>query len=121
MALDDLIRGGVSTVYGILSDGNLLPKVSHASWDGSTRDGNGNPTLGSPTLRPALVEDVDVLVKDVNGTDVRATTRILFLQNVTIRNEDRLLTPDGRTGPILRVDRGVLSRQGTPFLVQVYL
>lgn len=120
MALDDLIRNGVALADSILGEGNLLPKVRHEAWDGATRDKQGRPTLSAAVSRSALVEDVDEEVVDTNGNKVRAKTKVTFLRLVTVRTEDRITLPDLRTGKILTVNRGVLDKQGRPFLVEVY-
>ena len=121
MALADVLRSGVATAKAILGGGNLLPDVQHSPWDGTSRGGDGKPTLGAAVARAALVEDVDVKTTDVNGDEVSAKIRILFLEFVTIRPEDRLVLADGRTGRILRIDRGPQDVNGQTFYVQVYL
>ena len=121
MALADVIRSGVATAKSILGAGNLLPEVNHFAWDGTSRGGDGKPSLAAAVPRAALVEDVDIKTTDVNGDEVSAKIRILFLEYVVVRPEDKLVLADGRTGRILRIDRGPQTVNGQTFYVQVYL
>lgn len=120
MAIADLLRTGVALAKTTLHNGRMLPNVTHRHWDGTTRTAQGRAELGSPVTRRALVEDVDEQVVDANGNKVSVATKVTFLEAVDVTYEDSVVLPDGRTGRLVKINRGVLDRAGAPILVEVY-
>lgn len=130
MSLADLVRNGVALANSITKP--LQVSVVHRAWLGD--DDTSKPTYGSPTSRLAIVADSSKKFKRDDGEEVIATTYIGFLepippvtQTVVGRNNplderDQLTLPDGRTGPILKTDGGLVDPlTGRTYLHQVWL
>jgi hypothetical protein len=110
MALDSLVRSGIALAKSITA--SLQAEVEHTPWVGNDDYGT-NSGAGTPTMRPALVEMRQRLRRDATGKEVMQRATVTFLGPVppngaTGRREpidprDRIVLPDGTTGPILDV------------------
>lgn len=119
MGLADTVRGAVAVANAATA--GLQVNVSH--YAAGTPDEAGNvPYPALPTARPALVTRKQKMVTTSTGQNVLSTAEVVFLDPAVVINElDKIVLPDGTTGPILNTV-GFLD-QGTnrPYLTQVYL
>jgi hypothetical protein len=127
MGLADVVRGGVRIANGITS--GLQVVVSHEAWIG--QDAYDKPQFATAVSRPALVEAKQRLRRTTSGKEVMQRASITFLEmpeangaaerREPIDPRDRLILPDGTTGPIL--DVAGLTDPGTDaaYLLEVAL
>ena len=97
----DLVRSMVALADGLTS--TLQAPVTHYAYAGATVDDSQKVTWGVGTVRLALVEDVNVIVKNAQGQMVNATTKVTFLRPVAVNARDKFILPDGRTAPVARI------------------
>lgn len=117
MGLDTLVRKLVKLGANLASD--FMPEVVHEKFTGAY-DTNGQPTYRRAVKRRAVIESINLMVRtDTNGEQL-AKSRLLFLERFAATNDDRFTLPDETQPKILTIDRGVLARDGTEFLLQVY-
>jgi hypothetical protein len=120
VALADSLRSGIASANALLRAGQLLAAVDHYAVTGSNEYGEAELGL-IPTVREAVVEDVNEVVRGLAGDEAIATVRITFLGAVSVNEKDRFVLPDDRTGRIVRIDRGVVATDGLPLVTVVYL
>lgn len=116
---DDLLRAGVTVAKTIVADG-LEATVLHLAAVGQNTYGETaypNPAVA----RRAVVTDTNTIVRTPRGEEVVARYRVLFLESVAVDPRDRLTLPDGRVGPILKIDHGVLDDAGGRFYTEVWV
>ena len=86
-----------------------------------TADGAGKETVpGTPVARSAIVNKVQKLVKNAEGQDVMSQAYVAFLDPSPVSVYDRIILPDGTTGPILSVQAFYDGSNG-PIMSEVYL
>lgn len=111
VALADVLTGG--------ADG-LQATVSHYAW--LSQDETGKPTYRTAVARTALVTYETRQVRLLGGTVVQTRATILFPRPVVIDERDKILLPDGTTGPIyMRADGVADVSTGKGFYSEVML
>ena len=132
MGLIDIIRSGVAIASGLTAD--LQSDVTHYAWigdAGGSASGKGKSTYATPVNRRALINTGSKEVKLANGQTALVKARIVFLDPIEpngaagrrepIDVRDKIVLPDGTSGPI--IDTGGLLDAGTdaPFVNTVLL
>ena len=107
MALDSVLRNGIKTIDKITK--SLQAEVSYQPWKSQTEFGKA--TFGSVKKLKAVVEYNRQLRKTESGEMVMTMASVLFVQPLTpvggagrtepIDPRDKIVMPDGRTGPIV--------------------
>lgn len=96
----------------------LQASVMHTSI--TSLDGDGNPLAPPPAVkRSAVVVKKQQLVKTSDGQLVMSQASVTFLNPTVINLTDKIVLPDGTTGPILNTEGFVAVTN--PILTQVYL
>lgn len=116
---NDLVRDLVAVADTLT--GSLQTNVTHYAWSEASVDASGKVAWGSGTSRAALVENVNTLVRNQQGELVTASTKVTFLRPVTIDVRDKIVLPDGKTGPIARISGMINPSTNAPYMVDVYL
>lgn len=75
---------------------------------------------GAAIDRRAIVDQVVRRFQGADSVERLSRARVTFLDDVSIRESDSLVLPDGTTGPILQVER-LLAPVGGGFFVVVWL
>lgn len=132
MGLIDIIRSGVATASNVTADIQAL--VVHSPWIGDlggSASGKGKAAYGAPIPRRAFVNTGAQELKMKDGQSVLIKAKIVFLDPIPpngaagrrepIDVQDKIVLPDGTTGPI--IDTGGLLDAGTtaPFVNTVFL
>lgn len=117
MSLLTILRSGVKIVDTVTK--SLQPFVTITQCTGFASDG---PQYGASIQRQAIVEYKQQLVKTWSGALVQSRASVIFVdQGFTVNLNDKLILPDGSTGPIL--DTGGFADAGTgyPIVGEVFL
>ena len=128
MPLDKVLRKGVETLSGVISDLKVL--VKHEPWAGSSN--SGQPAFSETAFYiPAVVSYQRRLVRDPTGNEVQqhaviTITDPLPSQGTVGRREpidprDKLTLPDGHTGPILDIKGVVDPDTDKPYVLEISL
>jgi hypothetical protein len=127
MALDALIRSAVATANRATA--SLQATVTHEAWIAS--DSFGAPVFATAVQRQALVEYRQQLRRANDGQEVMQRARVTFVEPVSangaadrrepIDPRDRIVLPDGTTGPILDVAGMADPSTGAPYALEVAL
>ncbi len=130
MGFDSLVRNAVALANSLTS--TLQVAVSHKAWIGD--DDTGKPTYATAVSRKAIVSDSSRRIRRDDSEEIVARTYIAFLAPIAARTpavtgrhdpldeRDQLTLPDGRTGPILDTDGGLVDPlTGRTFFHQVWL
>lgn len=120
MGLLDTVRSAVAVADALTRD--LQATVVHTAAT-LPQDARGEPTApASPVSRPAIVEMKQHVVKTTGGQMVTSKAKVTFLDAaVVVGLLDKIVLPDGTTGPILDVEGFVDRGTGRPILNEVYL
>jgi hypothetical protein len=87
----------------------------------ATTDGAGKEIAPSvPRQRPAIVNKSQKVIKTASGELVMSTAYVAFLDPAPVSEYDKIILPDGSTGPILQVTAFFDGSNG-PILSEVYL
>jgi hypothetical protein len=127
VALDAVIRGAVAIADGVTK--SLQATVTIAPWTGESR--GGTPTYGTPIAYRALVDLRRKSSVSEAGTTIVSVATVTLLQPVApngasgrrepIDMRDRLVLPDGFTGPINNV-KGLVDPSTTrPYFAEISL
>lgn len=127
MALDDIIRGAVATAHNLTT--SLQPTVTHYAWIG--QDAFGAKSYAPPVILPALVEQRLREHKTGSGTTVMTRAKVSFLKIVPpngaagrtepIDPKDKIVLPDGTSGPIVDVEGLIDPDSLCPYLPEVWI
>jgi hypothetical protein len=119
MSLLDVVRVGVAIANQVTAPLQALVshEASHLSADGfSTR------TYDPPVLRPAIVDWKQKHLRTMTGDLTVSRASVIFLDpTVIVDDHDRLILPDGTTGPILDMSGFIDAGTGHPILTEVWL
>jgi len=113
-----LLRGGIAQAKQILGDGELLATV--ALWtcdDPVTRNPDGTPIRTTRTEYSALVSSNNRLIRTPTGTEFVATTKVTFLEPVTVTANDAVELPDGSIPEYQALGEAVLPSDGAGVLL----
>ncbi len=98
----------------------LQVKVSHYAWKSQTA--TGKPTYGGAVKRGALVDDRAGQRRTESGQTISYRVYIVFVAPVLVNVKDKIVLPNGRTGPIVDVAGGLLNdKTGEGYLKEVWL
>lgn len=129
MSLRDVLVNGIATAHTILNGGGMEASVTHTPWTG--QDGYGADTFGAPVPRRAIVDMTRKPRVTRAGKLLMTIAEITFLEPITdngasgrdepIDTRDKIVLPDGSTGPIVSVGGPVDPVTGRPYLNTVLL
>lgn len=117
MSLLTILRSGVKIVDTVTK--SLQPFVTVIRCTGYASDG---PQYGPSITRRAIVEYKDQLVKTHSGDLVQSRASVTFVdQGFTVGINDKLILPDGSTGPILDTGGFADAVTGYPIVGEILL
>lgn len=120
MGLDEIVTNAVATIKSVTSD--LQPQVEHWAWIGHEDD--GAPKYASTAKKYNCIVEYrrrrHSLIQS-HGQEVWSRAYVVFLEPVKVTGvnadrvepidpRDRIVLPDGSTGPIVDV-RGIVSKK----------
>jgi hypothetical protein len=117
MGLRDIVADRIATADRITAD--LQPQVTIYRRTGQT--GAGKPTYAAPVRVPAIVDWMQKNVRTKTGAEAVSRCYIGFLRPTVLDEADKIVLPDGTTGPILDMSGFVDRATGAPYFVQVWL
>lgn len=127
MSLRTVIRKGVKIADDVTA--SLQPNVSVSAWTGQDR--YGTKTFAAAVLHAAHVEQKVRQHTTSGGRIVTTIAKISFLRPIAangatgrvepIDPRDKVVLPDGTTGPIVDVEGYVDAGTGRPFYTVVWL
>lgn len=117
MGLLDTVRAGVDLANRLTTD--LQATVTHKVFVSS---GGAGKSVYTDVPRKALVTRKQRLVRSSSGDMSMSQAQVVFLDpGVVVKELDKIVLPDGTSGPILNTDGFVDAGTGKPILTQVYL
>jgi hypothetical protein len=131
MALNDLIVSVVKIANNITKP--LQGDVSHYPWIAQNRFGSAShqAPFGEPIVRKAIIEQQARWRQLPNGNMVSTYAHVIFLEPFAHINapnrknpvdpRDRLILPDGTTGPIVDIDGLFNPGSGSLYFCEVWL
>lgn len=118
MSLMDIVNSGVAIANSVTTD--LQATVSYEKY--LSTDGAGKKTYMAPVSIKALVEKKQRQVRSGDGQLSMCRAMVTILEpTVIVSVFDRLILPDGTTGPILDASGLIDSVTGHPILSEVYI
>lgn len=125
--LADVVRAGVAIAHQVTE--TLQVDVSLSRWQ--SQDAFGAVTYSTAADYPALVEYKVRLHETASGKLVQTRAKVTFLTVIPsngaanrtepIDSRDRIVLPDGTTGPIVDVAGLVNPSTERPYMLEVYL
>ncbi len=127
MGLQGIVAAGIATAKTVTAD--LQPNVTHAAWTGQSSQ--GRPTFATGVSIPALVEGSSMAIRQRDGEDAVAHSKLTILQTITANGasnrrepndpRDKFTLPDGTVARVLKVEG--LERKSTTgaFLHEIWL
>jgi len=128
MALIDALRAGVEVANKVTNTGGLQSTVQFTRNVGN--DEYGNPLPSSTVRLKAIVDWKQKQVRTPSGILSVSRAYVLFLDvkalslatnGEGINDEDKIVLPDGTTGPILDMAGFIDPGTGNPIATEVYL
>lgn len=83
-------------------------------------DGAGKRNYAAPVPLKAIVDQKQRVVRDKEGEQVVSLAYLAFLRPMTLNEFDKIVLPDGSTGPIIVTD-GFVDASNAGVLKEVYL
>lgn len=118
MALIDVLRSGVATADKVTK--SVQPTVRHSAYKPAQQDGEGYAGPPSYVSRAAVVERKERLIRTASGEYVMSKHKITFVGAVEVDTRDRILLPDGTSGPILEVASFPDAGTGSVLITEVW-
>ncbi len=127
MGLDDILRNGIALAHRITGD--LQVQVQHSAWIGT--DVYGKNTYAAAVDRRAIVDYKQRLTRQLNGQEIVQVATITFLEPIEdngaegrrepVDTRDRMVLPNGQTGPIVEVSGPMDPNTSNPYMLTVGL
>ena len=127
MGLDALIRSAIGIAASVTS--SLQVNVDHYAWTGTGT--YSEPTYATAVVRPAVVEYRQRQKDTVDGQEIVQQTVITLIGPITANGatdrrepvdpRDKIVLPNGYTGPILTVNGILDPTTSSPYLIEVVL
>lgn len=126
MSLLDVVRSAVAVANQVTKP--LQPTVSFSRYTGS--DSYGMQTYAPPVPLKAIVDWKQKQLRTPEGVLSVSRASVMFLDIATlvaatggngVSDEDRIVLPDGTTGPILDMSGFVDAGTGHPIATEVFL
>jgi hypothetical protein len=117
MALDDILRNGVSLANTLTN--SLQTTVSYEAY--SSQDSFGDITYAAAVNVKAVVERKSAQRHTSSGQIIATKARITFLTPQTIDIRDKITLSDGTTGPIVDIVGVEDSNTTKPYATEVWL
>lgn len=117
MSLASIVRSGVALADRLTA--SLHVQVVH--YTRTSTDGYGKPEYDGGTARMAIVESVAANLRTTAGDVITPKTKVTFPRPVAVSNLDKIVLPDGTTGPILDIVGLVDPATNAVYMVEVLL
>lgn len=128
LALDRIVRSAVDLADDITK--SLQPTVAHSAWVGM--DVHGTPTYAAPINRECIVEyKIRDKLQSSTGRVIQSQALITIIGPVAangaagrvepIDPRDKIVLPNGQTGPIIDVEGVVDPDTDLPYMYQVWI
>jgi hypothetical protein len=117
MGFDALIRSGVALADKLTAD--LQPIVQYSSYTGQS--GKGGSTYATAVPIHAIIEYGGFLRQTTDGKFIQTIAHITFLQSISINTKDRIVLPNGTTGPIADTKGVIDPTTNTGYVTEVWL
>jgi len=114
VGLADVVRAAVAVADSITA--SLQSTVQHYPW---VRDGSNGRVWGSATPRAAVVDLSPKLIRTSDGSVVQRRAVVIFPRAVSVDPRDKIVLPDGTTGPIVDVSGAADPSTGRPYAPEV--
>lgn len=114
----DLIREGVGIIDDMTKN-DLQVAVGVARW--LAQNVLGAPTFGATTSVQAFVDYDQGVIRTADGKEVRYKAWVMFPRPQLLALKDKIILPNGTTGPILNTNGFVDSATGESYYREVYL
>lgn len=128
MGLSNLIRNGVAIANRLTTD--LQVSITHYAWIGQGAT-YGEPLYSTPITRTAIVELKQRMIRIPGGEDIWQKASVTFLEPIAangaagrrepIDPRDKIVLPDGYTGPIRDVIGLANNFADSPYMIEVIL
>lgn len=113
--MDNLVRNG------ILLANNLTASLQvSVQWSQAT-SGTFGITYSSPITKSAIWQDTGRMIQGPGGQLVMQKSLVTFLQPIAIDYGDKIVGPQGQTGPIVNIDGLLDPATGLRYMAQVSL
>lgn len=128
LALDNIIRNAVSVADDITK--SLQPGISHSAWTG--QDVHGTPTYATPVNIDCIVEyKIRDKLQSSTGRVIQSQALVTIIGPVVangaagrlepIDPRDKIVLPNGQTGPIIDIEGIVDPDTNRPYMFQVWI
>lgn len=128
LALDKIVRDAVALADSITK--SLQPTVAHSAWTG--QDVFGTATYATAVNRDAIVEyKIRDKLQSSTGKVIQSQALITIIGPITangasgrvepIDSRDKIVLPDGTTGPIIDVEGIVDPITNKPYMYQIWI
>ena len=117
----DILREGIEILDELTDQGGLQDSVRHYRFASQSLTGAPTFSPSGGTLRKAFVEYVSKDIRTTGGKEVRCQAWVLFPRPVLIGPKDKIVLPNGKTGPILTEEGFVDSLTHESYYKEIYL
>ena len=118
MGFLNTVRAGIALANKLTADLQCTVMVSSVT----SISGSGTKVYGAAVPRQALVDWKQKQVRTATGILTVSRAEVTFLDpTVVIDDTDKIVLPDGTTGPILDMSGFIDRETGNPVLTQVWL
>lgn len=115
--MDAIIRNALVTANNVTSS----LQTSSIQLHRKSASGTWGDTYAAPVTVSAIYEKKSKLVQTPSGQMVEAKSEITILSPIDIDYDDKIVGPQGETGPILRIEGLIDPSTNRPYMVQVWL
>jgi len=114
--MDSLVRSG------ILLANNLTTSLQvQVTWSKRLTTTFGGENYGTPSYPYAIWEDTGKMIQGPGGQLVLQKSMVTFLQPLDIEYSDKIVGPNGQTGPIVNITGLLDPKTGERYMVEVSL
>ena len=123
----DILRAGIATANSVTA--TLQATVQHYAW--ISDDGFGTNSYAAAVPRQAIVEEKQRLIRQGDGQYMLSRAKVTFIfpipangaakRQEPIDPRDKIVLPDGTTGPIIDIEGVVDPDTGKPYISEVWL
>lgn len=116
-SFDTIVRSGIALADSLTE--SLQATVSHSANTG--QDNFGADTYAAAISRDAIVEYKARQHQTGSGEIVQTQAKVVFLRPVTITARDKIILPNGSTGPIVDIEGLVDPTTNQLYMIEVWL
>jgi len=130
MSLASVISGGVATIKGVLSRGDVLEDITLERWTGY--DSSGDETFATAETYSVFVElGAGHVWDEMNQTQIPTIAKVIVLEPLTdngaddrtepLDPRDKITLPGGASGPIAKFAGVVDGSTGSPYMFEIWV